>query len=38
MGGFAEKVYLGRKKDTSSIYAIKTISKEFLLEDEGRLF
>jgi len=37
MGGFAEKVYLARKKDTGSIYAIKSIAKEFLLSDKGRL-
>ena len=30
-GGFAEKVYLVRKKDTGSLYAIKTINKEFIL-------
>ena len=32
-GGFAEKVYLARKKDTGSIYAIKTMSKKFILEE-----
>lgn len=37
MGGFAEKVYLARKRDTGSIYAIKSIAKEFLLSDKGRL-
>ena len=37
MGGFAEKVYLARKRDTGSLFAIKTIGKEFLLADQGRL-
>ena len=32
-GGFAEKVYLARKKDTGALYAIKTMSKEFILEE-----
>jgi serine/threonine protein kinase len=36
-GGFAEKVYLARKKDTGSIFAIKTMSKHFILQEEGRL-
>jgi serum/glucocorticoid-regulated kinase 2 len=35
-GGFAEKVYLARKKDTGSLYAIKTMSKAFILEEQGR--
>ena len=35
-GGFAEKVYFARKKDTGALYAIKTISKEFILEEQGR--
>jgi len=35
-GGFAEKVYLARKKDTGSLYAIKTINKQFILEEPGR--
>jgi len=35
-GGFAEKVYLARKKDTGSLYAIKTMSKDFILEDSDR--
>ena len=35
-GGFAEKVYLARKKDTGSLYAIKTINKQFILEEQGR--
>ena len=35
-GGFAEKVYLVRKKDTGSLYAIKTMSKKFILEEQGR--
>lgn len=35
-GGFAEKVYLARKKDTGSLYAIKTMSKKFILEEQGR--
>ena len=37
MGGFAEKVYLARKRDTGSLFAIKTIAKEFLLADQGRI-
>ena len=32
-GGFAEKVYLARKKDTGSLYAIKTMSKDFIMEE-----
>lgn len=32
-GGFAEKVYLARKKDTGSLYAIKTMSKSFIMEE-----
>lgn len=32
-GGFAEKVYLARKKDTGSLYAIKTMSKAFIMEE-----
>jgi serine/threonine protein kinase len=32
-GGFAEKVYLARKKDTGKLYAIKTMCKKFLLEE-----
>ena len=32
-GGFAEKVYLARKKDTGTLYAIKTMSKRFILEE-----
>ena len=32
-GGFAEKVYLARKKDTGSLYAIKTMSKKFIMEE-----
>ena len=35
-GGFAEKVYLARKKDTGTLYAIKTMSKSFILEEQGR--
>jgi len=35
-GGFAEKVYLARKKDTGSLYAIKTMSKKFIMEEQGR--
>ena len=35
-GGFAEKVYLARKKDTGTLYAIKTMSKRFILEEQGR--
>ena len=35
-GGFAEKVYLARKKDTGSLFAIKTMSKKFILEEQGR--
>ena len=35
-GGFAEKVYLARKKDTGSLYAFKTINKAFILEEQGR--
>lgn len=35
-GGFAEKVYLARKKDTGTLYAIKTMSKAFILEEQGR--
>lgn len=35
-GGFAEKVYLARKKDTGSLYAIKTMSKAFIMEEQGR--
>jgi len=35
-GGFADKVYLARKKDTGKVYAIKTISKKFILEEQGR--
>jgi serine/threonine protein kinase len=26
-GGFAEKVYLARKKDSGNLFAIKTMSK-----------
>lgn len=36
-GGFAEKVYLARKKDTGKLYAIKTMCKKFILEEQGRL-
>ena len=36
-GGFAEKVYLARKKDSGKLYAIKTICKKFILEEQGRL-
>ena len=32
-GGFADKVYLVRKKDTGTLYAIKTMSKKFILEE-----
>jgi serine/threonine protein kinase len=32
-GGFAEKVYLARKKDTGSLVAIKTMCKKFILEE-----
>ena len=35
-GGFAEKVYLVRKKDTGTLYAIKTMSKRFIMEEQGR--
>lgn len=35
-GGFAEKVYLARKKDTGQLYAIKTMCKKFILEEQGR--
>lgn len=35
-GGFAEKVYLARRKDTGTLFAIKTMSKEFILEEQGR--
>ena len=35
-GGFAEKVYLARKKDTGTLYAIKTMSKRFIMEEQGR--
>lgn len=35
-GGFAEKVYLARKKDTGQLCAIKTMCKKFLLEEQGR--
>ena len=35
-GGFAEKVYLARKKDTGSLYAIKTMNKGFIMEEQGR--
>ena len=32
-GGFAEKVYLARKKDTGALLAIKTMCKKFILEE-----
>jgi serine/threonine protein kinase len=32
-GGFAEKVYLARKKDTGSLVAIKTMCKKFIMEE-----
>lgn len=32
-GGFAEKVYLARKKDTGQLFAIKTMCKKFILEE-----
>ena len=32
-GGFAEKVYLARKKDSGSLVAIKTMCKKFIMED-----
>jgi len=35
-GGFAEKVYLARKKDTGSLVAIKTMCKKFIMEEQGR--
>lgn len=35
-GGFAEKVYLARKKDTGMLCAIKTMSKKFILGELGR--
>lgn len=35
-GGFAEKVYLARKKDTGQLSAIKTMCKKFILEEQGR--
>lgn len=35
-GGFAEKVYLARKKDTGNLVAIKTMCKKFILEEQGR--
>jgi hypothetical protein len=35
-GGFAEKVYLARKKDTGALVAIKTMCKKFIMEEQGR--
>ncbi len=35
-GGFAEKVYLARKKDSGSLVAIKTMCKKFIMEEQGR--
>jgi serine/threonine protein kinase len=35
-GGFAEKVYLARYKENGSLVAIKTISKQFILKEQGR--
>jgi serine/threonine protein kinase len=35
-GGFAEKVYLARKKDNGQLFAIKTMCKKFILEEQGR--
>jgi serine/threonine protein kinase len=32
-GGFAEKVYLARKKDSGSLVAIKTMCKKFIMEE-----
>ena len=35
-GGFAEKVYLARNKESGGLVAIKTISKKFILQEQGR--
>lgn len=35
-GGFAEKVYLARHKESGGLVAIKTISKQFILQEQGR--
>jgi serine/threonine protein kinase len=32
-GGFAEKVYLARKKDSGNLVAIKTMCKKFIMEE-----
>lgn len=35
-GGFAEKVYLARKKDAGGLVAIKTMCKKFIMDEMGR--
>ena len=35
-GGFAEKVYLARKKDSGENVVIKTMCKKFILDEMGR--